>query len=297
MLYDDPSSALSLTPTQMIQRVFNICQSSMIENSFIILPRISYATEMKLWRMGITTWEDFINSSKVSGFSKIRKEKCDKILSLAFRFIDAGNSSYFKAMLPSSEQWRIYSRFRDRATYLDIEIDGEGPSKKITLIGIHRNGQTHSLIRGINLTRNIVREILKDSTILVTFNGSSCDIPLLEKEFPFIASRIPHFDLHYACRRIGITGGLKKVEQAVGIKRERNLEYLTSEHASYLWKLWEKKGNKNALKLLVSYNREDTQSLITLATYLYEQLKRELLNIITESQKMGDRRIASGTKS
>ncbi len=76
---------------------------------------------------------------------------------------------------------------------------------------------------------------------------------------------------------IGLTGGLKQVEKTLGIQRCREVEYMTGEEAVYLWRIWERKGRPNALKLLKRYNTEDTENLKPLADHAYRTLSGRLL--------------------
>jgi uncharacterized protein YprB with RNaseH-like and TPR domain len=44
---------------------------------------------------------------------------------------------------------------------------------------------------------------------------------------------------------------------------------LAGDDAVRLWRVWERKGHKRALELLVDYNREDAKNLAPLADILY----------------------------
>lgn len=109
--------------------------------------------------------------------------------------------------------------------------------------------------------------------VIVTFNGSSFDLPMIESQFPGTVPRILHVDLKHSLRRIGLTGGLKKIERELDIQRDRRVEYMTGEDAVYLWRLWEKHNNRNALDLLLEYNSEDCVNLKTLSDFAYRTLK------------------------
>ena len=170
-------------------------------------------------------------------------------------------------------------------TYLDIETDGLRHDSKVTVVGVHRNGKTRTLVSGIDLDSDSLGRALEGTKLLVTFNGRSFDIPLLDFNFPFVVPRVPHFDLRHGCARIGLRGGLKKVERDVGIGRPKEVDYVTGEEAAYLWKLWERKGNQNALNLLRRYNEEDTRNLEPLARYAYERLRSRLEGEMMECQR------------
>ena len=61
---------------------------------------------------------------------------------------------------------------------------------------------------------------------------------------------------------------------------------MTGEDAVYLWRLWERKGNRNALQLLIEYNAEDCRNLRTLADYVYSGLKKQVFESSHEAGKV-----------
>jgi uncharacterized protein YprB with RNaseH-like and TPR domain len=102
---------------------------------------------------------------------------------------------------------------------------------------------------------------------------------MLEREYPFLIPRVPHFDLRHGCARVGLHGGLKSIEKQMGMKRGQELEYVTGEQAVYLWHAWERRGNMNALNLLKRYNEEDTRNLAPIADRINQMLKRRTLGM------------------
>jgi hypothetical protein len=100
---------------------------------------------------------------------------------------------------------------------------------------------------------------------------------MIEREFPFTVPKVPHYDLRHACPKVGLRGGLKQVEVLLGYRRPQEVAYVTGEEAVYLWHLWERKGNENALKLLRRYNQEDTKNLEQLAETVYGRLEERSL--------------------
>lgn len=72
-------------------------------------------------------------------------------------------------------------------------------------------------------------------TSLVTFFGSVFDIPYLCAKFPGL--RLPpwHFDLCFAARRLALQGGLKHIEQTLGIERSESIRGLDGWDAVRLW--------------------------------------------------------------
>jgi uncharacterized protein YprB with RNaseH-like and TPR domain len=244
-----------------------------------MLSSVGRATERKLWRDGLVDWDCFLGTNSVRGMSSKRKERLDVGLRTAESFMRNGETSYFCRLLPRNEHWRLFEDVRDGVAYLDIETDGLGPSAVTTIVGIHRSSGTTTLVRGIDLNTENIAKALYGSSLLVTFNGSSFDLPFLEMEYPFSIPLVPHFDLRHGCARIGLTGGLKRIERAMGIIRDRDLEYMTGEEAVWLWHLWEKNRNENALDTLIRYNTADIMNLVPIAEHVCERLKRETLDL------------------
>ena len=250
----------------------------MIRRTFQILPSVGKGKESNLWKSGIRDWDDFRSTDKVRGIAKERKGRLDQHLERAEGFLHNGRTDYFYKILPTVEHWRLYDRFRTETAFLDIETDGRSSYANVTVVGIYRNGGTTSLVSGQDLDAKSLKAALDGAKVLVTFNGSSFDLPILEYHYPFTVPRVPHFDLRHACRRVGLQGGLKSIEKQMGIARAREVEYVTGEEAVYLWRAWERAGSKNALKLLKKYNEEDTVNLAPLADYVYETLKNRIVH-------------------
>lgn len=247
-------------------------KDAMIRRTFLILPSVGTKTERGLWGRGVAQWEDFQCASRLAGFSAARKERLDHLLEDAERFLARKETGYFHRLLPSNEHWRLFGEVKEDVAYLDIETDGLGEGAVVTMVGVHRHGRIVTLVRGIDLSARSLTQALQDCKMLVTFNGSSFDLPMLEREFPFAVPRVPHFDLRHGCARVGLRGGLKSIERQLGMTRPTEVEYVTGEEAVYLWRLWERKGKENALKLLKQYNREDTQNLVPIAELTYYDL-------------------------
>jgi hypothetical protein len=83
---------------------------------------------------------------------------------------------------------------------------------------------------------------------------------------------MPHFDLCYGARRVGLKGGLKRLEEIIGVARDHEVSGMDGYHAVLLWQEW-LRGKSKALDLLVRYNREDTVNLLPLAERIYRMLR------------------------
>ncbi len=247
----------------------------MLTSTFILLQGVGPATERRWWQEGLLDWRRFIERPRVAGLSPERKTFYDRILTLAQTDLDEGNLQSLASQIRKSEHWRFYDNDRSGVLYLDIETNGvsaHNPSGIVTLVGLHRNGRTLTLVHGETLTVDRLQTELNQCTLLVTFFGSGFDVPYLQAKFPRLRFPMPHFDLCLAARRLGLHGGLKRLERAMGIEREPSLAGLDGGDAVRLWSQW-RCGNRAALDTLLAYNAADTENLVPLADLVYKEMR------------------------
>ena len=244
----------------------------MIESTFQILPSVGAAKERTLWGAGVLRWRDFLEADAVPGITDSRKERCDSVLRYAYDLLDAGDCAGLGAMLKHGEHWRLYRRFRDTAAFLDIETDGLERDSTVTVVTVHRRSGTRTLVNGIDLCEESLADALDGTSLMVTFNGSCFDLPVLRCSFPGLDLDMPHFDLRFGCRKAGFRGGLKTVEREIGIERGDSIADVDGFEAVRLWKRWEGKRDEGALETLVEYNIADTVNLERLADAAYDRL-------------------------
>jgi uncharacterized protein YprB with RNaseH-like and TPR domain len=250
-------------------------EESMIESTFIIAPGVGPKRERAIWSTGIRKWSDFMDSASVEGITDGTKRRCDTVLSEAYRLLDDGNAAGLGDMLKSGEQWRLWDRFGDRAAFLDIETDGLERDSTVTVVTVHKKNDTVTLINGKGLDTESLACALDGCSMLVTFNGSCFDVPVLRNSFPSVSFDMPHFDLRFACRKVGMTGGLKRIERTVGIERSDAISDVDGEEAVRLWNQWKYHGDRQALDTLAEYNRADTINLEKLSDIVYRRLVRD----------------------
>ncbi|WP_256300281.1 ribonuclease H-like domain-containing protein [Haloarchaeobius salinus] len=228
-----------------------------IENSFIPVRGVGEQTERDLWRAGITHWDEFDGS--VVGSTTA--DRIESFIETATDRLAAGDTRFFDEQFPSSERWRFYENFREDTCFFDIETTGLSQERDdVTTVSFHQAGETTTLVRGDDLTAGALREQFDDASLVATFNGARFDVPFLETSFD-VDVDVPHVDLMYPCKRLGLSGGLKRIEQEVGIARDE--PDITGRDAVRLWHEYER-GSDEALDTLVRYNRDDARNLQTL---------------------------------
>jgi uncharacterized protein YprB with RNaseH-like and TPR domain len=240
-----------------------------LENTFIGADGVGEKTERRLWQQGVTHWDEF-ERDQLGGK---RGQSVERFVQEAYAHLDDGDARYFDAVLPSGERWRLYENFRDSACFFDIETTGLDQHRdRVTTVSFHQDGETDTLVAGEDLTADALREQFAPADVVVTFNGKRFDVPFLETSFDLDID-LPHLDLLYTCKKLGLSGGLKQVEQDVGIERDR--PDISGRDAVRLWHEYEA-GSEDALDTLVSYNREDTVNLQrlldTVTSDLHEQV-------------------------
>ena len=148
--------------------------------------------------------------------------------------------------------------------YLDIETTFSGC---ISVIGIYRPDRGTIQLVGAGVTDLNLYAALDAVTTIVTFNGSGFDLPVIRKRlFADLRSEFAHRDLLYVCRKQGLRGGLKVVEQRLGIARET--AGISGWDAPRLWQRYETIGDRSALETLLAYNYEDVVNLAVLEALL-----------------------------
>ncbi|MEX0875335.1 MAG: ribonuclease H-like domain-containing protein [Actinomycetota bacterium] len=143
--------------------------------------------------------------------------------------------------------------------YLDIETSF---GQDVTVFGVLRADRGVIQIVGDAITSASVEESLVGIDTLCTFHGESFDLPVLRRAFGIdLLERFRSLDLSLECRKIGIRGGLKKIEMGFAIPR--NLRGVNGYDAMLLWERWET-GDRPALETLLAYNRDDVVNLALL---------------------------------
>lgn len=237
----------------------------MLHHTFCHIPGIGLKTEKKLWEAGITTWDTWRSPSPVRLSAIIHADAAQTLeRSLSALADDPG---YFTRSLGSTEPWRIFSQYRDRTVYLDIETTGLEDSAEVTTIALYDGKEVFTYINGINL-HDFVDDI-RQYQVIVTYNGKSFDIPFLERYFRIRLDQA-QIDLRHVLARLGFKGGLKGCEKQLGMNRG-NLDGVDGYFAVLLWYRYRDYNDRKALTTLLAYNVEDTVNLERLAVEAYNR--------------------------
>ncbi|MBQ7979594.1 MAG: ribonuclease H-like domain-containing protein [Candidatus Methanomethylophilaceae archaeon] len=244
----------------------------MIEHTFQMLPSVGAKKEKALWESDILSWDDFLSADSIDCVKPALKERSDPIVMQAAELLKDDDSFALADLIPKSEHWRMFDHFKDDAAYLDIETDGLSRDALVTVVTVHRKDRTYTLTEGFDLDPESLSKALEGSKILVTYNGSCFDVPVLRNSFPEVNLDIPQYDLRFASRKVGYKGGLKPLEIELGIHRSEDILDVDGAMAVHLWHQWKRNGDEDALNILQEYNRADTVNLEYIAGVIYGKL-------------------------
>ena len=247
----------------------------MLRATFLHLTGVGPVTEAQLWGAGIRDWSDLAAQVGVLGLHDGAELRLTRELAASERALAEQDASWFGHRLPDREHWRMHSTFRERTAFLDIETTGLSPYAGIvTVVTVHGGGATRTFIAGENLEE--LPAYLRRFSVLVTFNGSRFDVPFLEASFPQLVPPPVHIDLRFLLYRLGHAGGLKRIEERLGIGDRTGVEGVSGLDAVRLWQEY-RRGSAAALDRLVRYNRADTVNLEPLLEMAESELERRLL--------------------
>jgi uncharacterized protein YprB with RNaseH-like and TPR domain len=151
--------------------------------------------------------------------------------------------------------------------YLDIETTGcSRHSHDLTVVGVaieRQDAMEVIQLVGGDITDIALSNALVGVETLYTYNGHRFDLPFIRHILGIdLERRIRCRDLMIDCWKHKLKGGLKAVEQKLGIDRQS--KGIDGWMAVRLW--WDYINNHNAaaLETLLTYNREDVVNLKTL---------------------------------
>jgi uncharacterized protein YprB with RNaseH-like and TPR domain len=244
-----------------------------IERSFQLLPGIGPWRERDLWSKGLLDWDSFRAAPELSELPAGQRESLGARIVEAEAALHSRDLARLAKLLPEREHWRLYPSFLDEAVFLDIETDGAVDGHP-TVVSLFDKQGLHVFVQGRNL--GALPQALARSRLWVTFNGRCFDVPVLRRHFPELPEPVVHLDLRFLCRRVGLRGGLKTVEQMIGIGRPPHLRGVGGLEAVLLWRTWVAREELAALRFLVEYNLYDAFQLRALADFAYNLAVEQL---------------------
>lgn len=213
--------------------------------------------EKDLWARGILTWSDFEAAAQrdVVMSKRLDAELLER-LGAVKTAVAQRDLPTLAAAMPEREHWRLYPMFREQAAFVDLEADDD---LAITVGGVFDATGPATFIAGRNLEALAPR--LAKSPIWVTFNGGAFDLPVLRRHFAQIREPLAHIDLRFLIRKARLKGGLKHVEDTLGLGRPPHLKGVKGFDAIRLWREFCINRRIEGLRLLVEYNLYDAINL------------------------------------
>jgi hypothetical protein len=244
----------------------------LLKHTFIHIQGIGLKTEGNLWKRGILTWQDFLNH-RGPIFSRARDQFIGEELEASLE--NCSNVRFFQDRLSSGDMWRIFGAFKEKAVYLDIEASGgyQGMDE-ITVIGLYDGCDVHTFVNGDNLDDFEIS--ISQYDLVITFNGTTFDLPFIRRWFPNISLPPAHIDLRFLLKKLGYTGGLKKIEKDLGPDRASEIDGISGYDAIHLWNAYQW-GDPEALDRLIQYNTADIVNLKPLMEMGYREMRERLL--------------------
>lgn len=247
----------------------------MLRQTFIHISGIGHETEASLWKQGCNSWSHYLEDLRRFKIGSADREFVRKQLLSSVTSLETGRHQFFARGLGIKEAWRAFPEFRSSCVYMDIETDGGQNGAAVTMIGLYDGSTFQCLVKGDNLEN--FRDIISNYSMIVTFSGGQFDLPVLQRRFQGLRFDQIHIDLCPTLRRVGMTGGLKKIEKELGIMRDPEVDGLNGYDAILLWRRFERNHDDRALERLIAYNREDVVNMERLAEVAYERLQEDTL--------------------
>lgn len=232
----------------------------MLKSTFQHIKGIGKKTERELWSKGLRTWDDYekLKPRQYSLFNDSSPEE-NSFLYKSWLAYKKGDLSFFSKTLSTAEYYRLALEFPGDVLFLDIETTGLSLYYDIISMvgwsigkkfGVYINGQD-----SYNL-----EDVLKNTKIIVTFNGTMFDLKFIEKYLNKPSIPPVHIDLRFFAKRVGLSGGQKSIEREIGFNRKSDIEDMLGEAAPILWHKY-RRGDMAAMTRLIEYNHADIEGM------------------------------------
>jgi uncharacterized protein YprB with RNaseH-like and TPR domain len=241
----------------------------MLKRTFVHIPGIGAKSEERMWQSGIASIDQLLDKTSGAldtGKPTRRKKNLHPVAHASVQALKERDFRFFYTHLPANQHWRLLGEGLKTA-YLDIETTGlDVYSSHITSICVYDGCNWNAYIYGRNL--DAFREDIRQYELLVTYNGKTFDIPFVNHFFK-INLDTPHVDLRYPLAAKGYKGGLKKIEQTLGLGRTGAMKDVDGFMAVHLWNEYATRKNPRALETLIAYNLEDVFNLAPMAARVF----------------------------
>jgi uncharacterized protein YprB with RNaseH-like and TPR domain/predicted nuclease with RNAse H fold len=254
----------------------------MLQQTFIHIPGIGRETEREMWANGIRSWDDADLFEKRFGVLGARlQQRLDDYLPRSRQAIKSRDAGFFRRLAEKGEAWRVFPEFSDQCVYLDIETTGLSTVfDSVTIVGLYDGRRYNVYVQGNNLDQ--LQDALKKYSVVITFNGSGFDLRFLRSAFPGIILPPIHIDLRWVSRKLGYRGGLKELEQNLGLQRNASVAEVNGYEATVLWAKY-LRGDTSALDRLIEYNTADVVDLKAIMEICYDKLSHQTAAFLRDS--------------
>ena len=218
----------------------------------------------QLVNTGVRSWHDALQLPHL-----IPRGLRDSVVAECERCLQALNDHdirYFVDSFSTQDKWRILTQYVDRCSYFDIETTGLEYDDTITVIACWHKGQLHTFVEHENLDDFL--DLLDDVELLISFNGSTFDVPRVLDGFHIPELPCPHLDLRWPCYHKKLEGGLKHVTTRLGLQRPHDLHDADGSLAVRLWSAWIHQKNATARDQLLRYCAADVLLMVPLAEHI-----------------------------
>ncbi len=240
----------------------------MIREALLHLPGIGPKRCDQLREAGIATWLDLLDRPDALRFPPARWAAVENAILRCEEAVQRRDLPFLAQTFVARDQWRLLGTYYEDAAFFDIETSGLGIDSHVTVIACWFRDRLHTFVHGENLDDFL--HLLDDIDLLVSFNGASFDVPVIERAFHIPRIPCAHIDLRWLSHHQELRGGLKQIEYRLGIHRPRDLVGVDGAEAVWLWDDWRRMRDPRALERLVRYCGADVLSLRRLAALLLQ---------------------------